>query len=62
MTHEKRPIIVQKYGGSSVADVEKLGKVADRVVAEKRRGSDVDDRATASGASRHRPAVTTPAP
>ncbi|MEP7120641.1 MAG: aspartate kinase [Byssovorax sp.] len=36
-----RPIIVQKYGGSSVADVEKLGKVADRVVAEKRRGSDV---------------------
>lgn len=36
-----RPIIVQKYGGSSVADVEKLGRVADRVVAEKRRGSDV---------------------
>jgi aspartate kinase len=36
-----RPIIVQKYGGSSVADVEKLGRVADRVVAEKRNGSDV---------------------
>ena len=41
MTTHARPIIVQKYGGSSVADVEKLGKVADRVVAEKRRGSDV---------------------
>ena len=36
-----RSIIVQKYGGSSVADVEKIGRVADRVVAEKRRGSDV---------------------
>jgi aspartate kinase len=37
----RRPIIVQKYGGSSVADVEKLGKVADRVVAAKRAGNDV---------------------
>lgn len=36
-----RPIIVQKYGGSSVADVEKIGKVADRVVAAKRAGNDV---------------------
>ncbi len=36
-----RPIIVQKYGGSSVADVEKIGKVADRVVAAKREGNDV---------------------
>ena len=35
------PIIVQKYGGSSVADVEKLGKVADRVVAARRSGADV---------------------
>jgi aspartate kinase len=35
------PIIVQKYGGSSVADVEKLGRVADRVVAAKRSGADV---------------------
>jgi aspartate kinase len=34
-------IIVQKYGGSSVADVEKIGKVADRVVAAKRAGHDV---------------------
>jgi aspartate kinase len=35
------PIIVQKYGGSSVADVEKLGRVADRVVAARREGADV---------------------
>jgi aspartate kinase len=34
-------VIVQKYGGSSVADVEKLGKVADKVVAAKRSGHDV---------------------
>jgi aspartate kinase len=37
----KRPIIVQKYGGSSVADVVKLGRVADRVVAARHAGSDV---------------------
>jgi aspartate kinase len=41
MQHRARPIIVQKYGGSSVADVEKLGRVADRVVAARRAGSDV---------------------
>jgi aspartate kinase len=35
------PVIVQKYGGSSVADVQKLGKVAERVVAAKRAGYDV---------------------
>ena len=34
-------VLVQKYGGSSVADVEKIGKVADRVVAAKRAGEDV---------------------
>lgn len=33
--------VVQKYGGSSVADVEKLGRVADKVVAAKRAGEDV---------------------
>ncbi|MCC6559607.1 MAG: aspartate kinase [Polyangiaceae bacterium] len=37
----RRPIIVQKYGGSSVADVEKIGRVADRVVAARRAGNDV---------------------
>ncbi len=34
-------IVVQKYGGSSVADVQKLGVVADRVVHAKRAGNDV---------------------
>ncbi|KYF69562.1 aspartate kinase [Sorangium cellulosum] len=34
-------MIVQKYGGSSVADVDRIGKVADRVVAAKRAGHDV---------------------
>ena len=41
MERGSRPIIVQKYGGSSVADVDKIGKVADRVVAAKRAGHDV---------------------
>ncbi|MBL9112094.1 MAG: aspartate kinase, partial [Myxococcales bacterium] len=35
------PVLVQKYGGSSVADVDKIGKVADRVVAARREGWDV---------------------
>jgi aspartate kinase len=34
-------VIVQKYGGSSVADVEKLGAVADKVVATRGRGHQV---------------------
>ncbi len=34
-------VLVQKYGGSSVADVSKIGHVADRIVAAKRAGSDV---------------------
>ncbi|MFT3775625.1 MAG: aspartate kinase [Minicystis sp.] len=41
MEPSSRPVIVQKYGGSSVADVDKIGKVADRVVATKRAGNDV---------------------
>ncbi len=35
------PIVVQKYGGSSVADIEKLRKVADQVALAKRAGNDV---------------------
>ena len=35
------PILVQKYGGSSVADTGKIGLVADKVVAAKRAGNDV---------------------
>jgi aspartate kinase len=34
-------VLVQKYGGSSVADVVKIGHVADKVVAAKRAGDDV---------------------
>ena len=35
------PIIVQKYGGSSMADVGKIQKVADLVAAAKRAGKEV---------------------
>jgi aspartate kinase len=35
------PIVVQKYGGSSVADVAKLKQVADRVMRTRRAGHDV---------------------
>jgi aspartate kinase len=35
------PIVVQKYGGSSVADVERIRKVAEKVAAAKRAGRDV---------------------
>ena len=36
-----RPVVVQKYGGSSVSDVAKIGRVADRVVAARHEGFDV---------------------
>ncbi len=35
------PVVVQKYGGSSLADVDKLGRVAERVVATRRAGHHV---------------------
>jgi aspartate kinase len=35
------PIVVQKYGGSSVSDVERMQKVADRVAATRASGKDV---------------------
>src|SRR5512145_348185 len=35
------PIVVQKYGGASVADVERIGQVADRGAATKAAGKDV---------------------
>ncbi|MEI6221134.1 MAG: aspartate kinase [bacterium] len=35
------PIIVQKYGGSSVATTEKIKAIADRVLATKKQGNDV---------------------
>ena len=34
-------VVVQKYGGSSVADVERIGRVADRVAAARRTGLDL---------------------
>ena len=34
-------LVVQKYGGSSVADVEKLRRVAARIAARRRAGDDV---------------------
>jgi aspartate kinase len=35
------PVVVQKYGGSSVADVQKIRKVAEKVAARRRAGSEV---------------------
>jgi aspartate kinase len=35
------PIVVQKFGGSSVADVQKMQKVADRIAATKAGGKDI---------------------
>ena len=35
------PIVVQKYGGSSVADIQRIQAVAGRVIEAKRRGDDV---------------------
>lgn len=35
------PIIVQKYGGTSVADTDRIRRVADRIARTKRRGNDV---------------------
>ena len=34
-------VIVQKYGGSSVADVDKLKKIAEMIAAVKKQGYDV---------------------
>lgn len=35
------PVVVQKYGGSSVADISLIGRVADRVIRAKQEGLDV---------------------
>ena len=34
-------LVVQKYGGSSVADAERIKRVAERIVDNRRAGSDV---------------------
>ncbi len=36
-----KPLVVMKFGGSSVADADKVKKVADRVIAKKEAGNDV---------------------
>ncbi len=36
-----RPLVVQKFGGSSVADLDKIGRVADRIARTRRQGFDV---------------------
>ena len=43
------PVIVQKYGGTSVASTERIRAVADRVVAARRQGFDVVVVASAMG-------------
>ena len=34
-------LVVQKYGGSSVADAERIRRVAERIVETKKQGNDV---------------------
>jgi aspartate kinase len=34
-------LVVQKYGGSSVADAERIKRVAERIIATKKAGNDV---------------------
>ena len=34
-------LVVQKYGGSSVADADRIRRVAERIVATKKQGNDV---------------------
>ena len=41
MLRERKEIIVMKFGGTSVADAEKMRKVADRIIAAKESGKDV---------------------
>jgi aspartate kinase len=36
-----KPLVVMKFGGSSVADADKVKKVADRVIAKKEAGNDI---------------------
>ncbi|WP_370325860.1 aspartate kinase [Euzebya sp.] len=41
MSGPSAPIIVQKYGGTSVADTDRIARVADRIARTKRAGNDV---------------------
>jgi len=35
------PIIVQKYGGTSIGSIEKISKVADKIISEKEKGNNI---------------------
>ena len=35
------PIIVQKYGGTSIGSIEKISAVADKIISEKEKGNDI---------------------
>ena len=35
------PVIVQKYGGTSIGSIEKISKVADKIIFEKAKGNDI---------------------
>jgi len=41
MKNKKRNLVVQKYGGTSVGDVEKIQRVAQRIIATKEKGNNV---------------------
>src|SRR3954470_7989686 len=41
MSHPTSPIVVQKYGGSSVADADRIKRVARRIARERAAGSDL---------------------
>ena len=35
------PVIVQKYGGTSIGSIEKISQVAEKIIAEKEKGNDL---------------------
>ncbi|MFL5687429.1 MAG: aspartate kinase, partial [Chloroflexota bacterium] len=41
MSQQTSPIVVQKYGGSSVADADRIKRVARRIARERAAGSDL---------------------
>ena len=47
--HTPKPVIVQKYGGSSVSSIESIQKVAQRIVASTQAGYSVVDVVSAMG-------------
>jgi aspartate kinase len=35
------PLVVQKYGGTSIGTIEKISSVADKIISEKNKGNDL---------------------